>query len=217
MGLRHEGGTRAAGRSRCRIACGGEVVEDEGLGWGDWLGGVGWEVRGVAADLFEEELGEGAGLVALAVREDLGGGGDGAEVGVGDDLFDEAGVGLGFGGGGLGEIERGDLEAVEEEAGAAWVELVGGEAVEDLADGVLDGRAVFKRGEGEGGLLVLALGEVYGLGSTGGVGGAATAGVVVVAELLVAEAGAAAAVAIGEDVAALEAAGLGGVFGRWHG
>jgi hypothetical protein len=53
--------------------------------------------------------------------------------------------------GGFGEVEAGDLEAVEEEAGAAGVDVVGGDALEDLADGVLDGGAVFGQGEFEGG------------------------------------------------------------------
>jgi hypothetical protein len=37
------------------------------------------------------------------------------------------------------EVEAGDLEAVEEEAGAAGVDVVGGDAAEDFADGALDG------------------------------------------------------------------------------
>jgi len=41
------------------------------------------------------------------------------------------------------QVEAGDLEAVEEEAGAAWVDIVGGDALQDLADGGLDGGAVF--------------------------------------------------------------------------
>jgi hypothetical protein len=48
-----------------------------------------------------------------------------------------AGGGLGF-----GEVEAGDLEAVEEEAGAAGVDVVGGDTLQDLADGGLDGGAV---------------------------------------------------------------------------
>jgi hypothetical protein len=58
----------------------------------------------------------------------------------------EAGFALGF-----GEVEAGDLEAVEEEAGAAGVDVVGGDSLEDLADGVLDGGAVFGEREFEGG------------------------------------------------------------------
>jgi hypothetical protein len=42
----------------------------------------------------------------------------------------------------FGEVEAGDLEAVEEEAGAARVDVVGGYALKDLADGGLDGGAV---------------------------------------------------------------------------
>jgi hypothetical protein len=43
----------------------------------------------------------------------------------------------------FGEVEAGDLEAVEEEAGAAGVDVVSGDALENLADGGLDGGAVF--------------------------------------------------------------------------
>jgi hypothetical protein len=39
----------------------------------------------------------------------------------------------------FGEVEAGDLEAVEEEAGAAGIDVVGGDALKDLANGVLDG------------------------------------------------------------------------------
>jgi hypothetical protein len=64
---------------------------------------------------------------------------------VGSDLFDDFDW-FGFGvvaGGGFGEVEASDLEAVEEEAGAAGVDVVGGDALEDFADGGLDGGAVF--------------------------------------------------------------------------
>jgi hypothetical protein len=40
---------------------------------------------------------------------------------------------------GFGQVQAGDLEAVEEETGSAGVDVVGGYALEDLADGVLDG------------------------------------------------------------------------------
>jgi hypothetical protein len=62
------------------------------------------------------------------------------QVGVGGDLFDHF---YGFRpvvamGGGFGYVEAGDLEAVEEQAGAAGVDVVGGDTLEDLSDGVLD-------------------------------------------------------------------------------
>ena len=44
---------------------------------------------------------------------------------------------------GFGEVEAGDLKAVEEKSGAARVDVVGGDALEDFADGVLDGGSVF--------------------------------------------------------------------------
>ena len=78
---------------------------------------------------------------------DFGARSDDAEGGVDGDLF--YGFGLfdflaaGLGGLGFGEVEAGDLEAIEEEAGAAWVDVVGGDALEDFADGGLDGGTVF--------------------------------------------------------------------------
>jgi hypothetical protein len=61
----------------------------------------------------------------------FGAGGEGAQLGIGDDLFDDFGL-FGFGvmaGQRFGEVEAGDLEAVEEEAGAAGVDVVGGDAL----------------------------------------------------------------------------------------
>jgi hypothetical protein len=43
----------------------------------------------------------------------------------------------------FGEVEAGDLEAVEEETGAAGIDFIGGDALKDFADGGLDGGAVF--------------------------------------------------------------------------
>ncbi len=93
-----------------------------------------------------------------------------------------------------GQVERGDLEAVEEEAGAARVDLVAGDTLEDFADGELDGGPVFGEGEVEGGFCWRR-----GRGARDGFAGF----VVVEAELLVAEGLGAAAVAVGENVAAL--------------
>ena len=103
-----------------------------------------------------------------------------------------------------GEVEASDLKAIEEEAGAARVEVVGCDAAEDFADGGLDGAAVFRESQVKGGLA----------GASGAEVGYRTAGgVVVVAEFFVgafvAEAWAAAAVSVGEDVAALVAVGVG--------
>jgi hypothetical protein len=44
-------------------------------------------------------------------------------------------------------VSRGDLESVEEEAGAFGVELMGGEGLEDFDERELDGGAVFDRRE----------------------------------------------------------------------
>ena len=114
---------------------------------------------------------------------------------MGGDLFDDFGLGVGVAvGRGFGEVETGDLEAVEEESGAAGVDVVGGDAAENFANRVLDGGAVFGERKVEGGAAASALLRV---------GDGFSGGVVVVAEVFSAEAGAAAAVAVGEDVAAL--------------
>jgi hypothetical protein len=144
---------------------------------------------------------------------DFGAGSEGAKGGIGDDLFDEiggvVGIAVACGDGGAGEVEAGDLEAVEEETGAEWVDVVGGDAAEDLADAALDGGAVLGVGEVEGGAAAAALARVF---------GRAAGGVVVVAELFVAEAGRAATASVGEDVAALVAFGFGCVWcGVRHG
>jgi hypothetical protein len=100
------------------------------------------------------------------------------------------------------------LQAVEEQAGTFGVQTAAGQALQDEADGGLDGTAVVGQREVEGGQRVrLEVGERR-------AGARAAGGVVVVAEGLVAEAFGAAAVAVGEDVAALEVErfGLG-----WHG
>ncbi|ADW70565.1 hypothetical protein AciX9_3561 [Granulicella tundricola MP5ACTX9] len=101
------------------------------------------------------------------------------------------------------EVGGGDLEAVEEEAGAAVVELVGGDAAQDLADGELDGGSVFGEWQIEGGVAVLVCVTGCQVGAWDGFAG----GVVVVAEVLVAEGWTAAAASVGVDVAALVACG----------
>ena len=91
-----------------------------------------------------EEQGDGA--FRSCGLGDVGARGEDAEGWIDGDLF------YGFDGFGFGvalrvllsgQVEAGDLEAVEEEAGAAGVDVVGGDALEDLADGGLDGGAVF--------------------------------------------------------------------------
>jgi hypothetical protein len=86
----------------------------------------------------------------------------------------------------------GDLEAVEDEAGAAGVEFVGCEADDNFGDGVLQGGLVGGWGEAEA-----AAGS-----ADVGVGCGLTVGVVVVAEGFAAEGGGAAAVGVGEEVVA---------------
>jgi hypothetical protein len=151
----------------------------------------------VAFEHLLDQAGDGA--FALGGFADFRGWGEGAQLGMVGGLFDE----LGLGGLRFGEVEAGDLETVEKEAGAAGVDVVGGDALENLADGVLDGRTIFREGDFEGGAAAPAGARV---------GCGLACGVVVVAEVFSAEAGAAATVAVGEDVAALEAFGC---FGLW--
>jgi hypothetical protein len=94
------------------------------------------------------------------------------------------------------EVGGGDLEGVEEESGAAWVDVVLGEAGDDLAEGFLDGGSAAGLGEREG--TAAGLAEAW-------VGDGLALGVVVVAELFSAQGGRAAAATLGESVAALVA------------
>jgi len=104
------------------------------------------------------------------------------------DVFEDVGWGLGFFE--AGEVGAGDLQAVEEDRGALGVEVSGGDAAEDVVEGDLDGGAVVDGLHAED---ADAAGE-------GGVGQALA--VVVVAEVLGAEGGRAAAASVGVDVAA---------------
>ena len=152
---------------------GGAGLDGEGLvpvfGWGGGLGGFGGVFGGgagggggfvgfVFGPLLEEDFGEG-----FFVRGGLEFG-DGGERAVGlveHDFFH--GFGWGMGGlrlclHGFREVRGGDLEAVEEEAGALEVEVVGGDAAEDFVDGELDGGAVLGGGQAEAGLVAAAVG-----------------------------------------------------------
>ena len=101
------------------------------------------------------------------------------------------------------EVAGGDLEAVEDEAGAADVEFVGCEADDDFVDGVVQGGLIGGWGEAEAAA-----------GAAGvGVGDGAAVGVVEVAEGFAAEGGGAAAVVVGEEVCA----GWDGFGGRFRG
>jgi hypothetical protein len=95
------------------------------------------------------------------------------------------GCGAGFGGGGLfraGDEGGDDLQVVEQGAGAGGVEVVGGDAAEDLGGDGEGGGIVLDDGEGEG-LLGVDVAESAGRGLAG------TGGVVEVAEFFVAEGG----------------------------
>ena len=80
----------------------------------------------------------------------------------------------------FGEVGGGDLEAVEEHAGTFEVDVGEGEAAEDVVEGDLDGGAVVDAGHEEAAVVA---GEAR----------LAAGGVVVVAEVLSAEGGRAAA------------------------
>jgi hypothetical protein len=135
----------------------------------------------------------------VAGFECIGGRGEKAVARVGDDLFEgllgnRAGVGRKLLVG--RKVGAGYLEAIEEETGAAGVERVGGESLENDADGELDGGAVLEEREVESGDAGLA-------GS--GVGDGTTGGVVVIAEFLLAKRSGSAAASVDEDVAAAAA------------
>jgi hypothetical protein len=91
-----------------------------------------------------------------------------------------------------GEVRGGDLEAVEQEAGAVDIEFVGGEAADDLEEGLLEGGGVGWRGDVEAAPGAASVGVLDGK----------PGGVVVVAEALAAHGGRAAAMGVGEDVVA---------------
>jgi hypothetical protein len=141
--------------------------------------------------LFEEELGE---AFAGLFDGDFGDGREGAVEGVEFDLFDLGDFGrFGFAAGLSGQVDGGDAQGAEEQAGALVVELVEGDAVSDFEDGALDGGAVFEAGQVEGGVGE----DEVAVGSAAGPGG-----VMEVAKFFAAECGTAAAVAGGGDVAA---------------
>jgi hypothetical protein len=90
------------------------------------------------------------------------------------------------------KLSGGDLEAVEEKSGALGIDLVGGEALDDLVEGGLQAGGVGGDGDVEAATGAALI----------GVGNGAAGGVVVVAKALAAEGGRAAAVVVGEDVGA---------------
>ena len=99
---------------------------------------------------------------------DFGLWGEGAEGRVEGDFFDGLGRGgFGFEGAGAGEIEAGDLEAVEQETGATRVDVVGSNLLEHLAYRELDGAAVFRQWQGEGGAAAAAGPRVLGRAARG--------------------------------------------------
>ena len=161
--------------------------------------GLDFPVCLVAGPLLHEDLFE---AFFLGGGVELGDGREDAKTFVLRDLFD----GFGCGREGAGEVSGGDLEAVEEEPGAAGLDVAGGDAEEDLADGCLDGAAVLGEGQGEG----------AGAGEPGAGRGFA-GGVVVVAEVFEAERLAAAAMSVGEDVTALvDGTGVRNDFRHWE-
>ena len=102
-------------------------------------------------------------------------------------------------GGGLefflaGEVGAGDLKSVEEDGGSLGVDVSGGDAAEDVVDGDLDGGSVVDGLHAED------------AGAAGEAGVREPLAVVVVAEVLGAQGGRAAAAPVGVDVAAEVAA-----------
>ncbi len=156
-----EEGVGAEGK---QLAADGAVAVGEGIGGreGDRAGSVGGggeEGEGVGTGSRGTPVRIGGGLVAV--------GGDGAVFieGEGVDLGG-GGVGVGFGGeaGGTGERGSGDLEGVEDGAGAIGLNVVGEESVDDLGGDEADGGVIFKEGDGdlggggEGGMAVAGVG-----------------------------------------------------------
>jgi hypothetical protein len=168
------------------------------LGRGDFGdGGDGAEVW-VEDEVFDEVVGRvilrGGGVGGGAVGVSAGGGAADVAAAVG-----AAGVSAGGARGGARiarEVGAGDEQAVEEMAGALGVELVGGNAVEDLGEGELDAGAVV-----DGGQLELGLGGMDSAMARGGAAG----GMVLIAEGFSAQSGRAATAARGVDVTAEEA------------
>jgi len=144
----------------------------------------------VALQHFFDE--EGDGTLSLGNSGDFGSGCEDAEGRIDGDLFDS----LRFGLCGLefGKVKARYLEAVEEQTGTAGIDLVRGDALDDLTNRGLDGRAVFGQREGEGGGAAASMARVV---------DRLACGVVVVAEVFAAQAWAGAAASVGEDVAAL--------------
>lgn len=158
--------------------------------------------------ILQELLGIAAAFFGLLGLFEFGLRGDDAQVGVMDDGVDRFWFAVSVGDG-LRRLARegavGDLEGVEHHAGAAEVDGVGGDGVEDLPCGEADAVAILGHGEILQGRLGHAGGEGGGLPGVAlaGVGDGHAGGVVVGAEVLATHAGAAATAALGEDVAAL--------------
>jgi hypothetical protein len=97
----------------------------------------------VVAEFQKQALGGAHGFIMA----EFGFRGERAVVGIVDDFVD------GFPGESLrvrfGQVVAGDLEGVEDQAGAARVEGAGGEVLDDQADGKLDGGAVLGQRERE--------------------------------------------------------------------
>jgi hypothetical protein len=121
------------------------------LSAGGGFGGAGYFGLFVFCPLFEEDLFEG---LFVGCGMEFGDRGEWTVGRVFDDIFNRLNSLRGL----FGEVGAGDLEAVEHEAGALVVDVVGGEAAEDFSDGELDGGAVFGFGQAEGGLFAAAEG-----------------------------------------------------------
>lgn len=110
----------------------------------------------------------------------------------------------------VAEVGGGGLESVEEEGGAAHLDVAGGEGAEDVGDGDLDGGGVLEEREVEGfedlgfefGRELLVVVGVAGVAGLAEVAATVEVALVVVAEALAGEGGGAAEGAVLADVRA---------------
>ena len=101
-------------------------------------------------------------------------------------------------------VGGGDLEAVEQQAGALGIDLVGGKRTEDFGENHLDGGAVFEHGQGESGGGRNGCGGSVGDSLGGGDGEKVAAGLKMeIAETVTADGDGGALLAAGTDVLAL--------------
>jgi len=128
-----------------RGCCGYDAGQDGGLGVG--LQG------GELLQLTEETVADSRGRLLAFGEDEFRERGEQTVDFVGVDDLDHAAA-FWLGGVGwlaaAGQVVGGDLEAVQEQTSSAVIERPLRDAIEDLADGELDGGSIFGRGKGEG-------------------------------------------------------------------